>query len=275
MDRSEVMEFTNVFVVFDPTRDDQPALERASVIAEEVSARIHVFACIFSEIDKAADKADEIKVKLGAQKEQLVSAVAPLVARGIEVTTEVEWDKDWYQAVVRASIRHGADVVLKSSYSHSSSQRILNRTSDWTLIRECLCPVLLVKEETRRDVRKVLAAIDIRSNKEYGKLNERIIDFSKQLLEGNNAEVHFINAHKDLSSFPDRNALIKSCGVASDRIHIKMGDPEDVIIENARDLDVSLVVVGNSARSGLSALINGNTVEKVVDKLDCDILSMP
>ena len=46
-------------------------------------------------------------------------------------------------------------------------------------------------------------------------------------------------------------------------------------MRGANELDASLVVVGNSARSGLSGAISGNTVEKVLDKLDCDVLSMP
>ena len=46
-------------------------------------------------------------------------------------------------------------------------------------------------------------------------------------------------------------------------------------MRGARDLDASLVVVGNSARTGLAAVFKGNTVEKVLDKLDCDVLSMP
>lgn len=54
-----------------------------------------------------------------------------------------------------------------------------------------------------------------------------------------------------------------------------VGEPEGVIVENARELNAGLVIVGNAARSGISALINGNTVEKVVDRLECDILSMP
>jgi universal stress protein E len=54
-----------------------------------------------------------------------------------------------------------------------------------------------------------------------------------------------------------------------------MGDPDEVIVNGARELDASLVVVGNSARSGLAAAINGNTVEKVLDRLECDVLSMP
>lgn len=270
------MEFTNIFVVYDPTREEQLALERARTIAAEARVNVHVFACIHAELDSDTEKAQQIRSRLAQQRAQLDAAVAPLVAQGVAVSTEVEWDKDWYHAVVRASIRAHADVVFKSSYRHSSSQRVLNKTSDFTLIRECLCPVLLVKEETPRDVRKVLAAIDIREEKaSYGKLNERIIDFTRRVMDSESTEVHFVNAHKDLASFPDRNALIRNCGVDSERIHIKLGKPEDVIVENARGLDVSLVVVGNSARSGLSALVNGNTVEKVVDKVGCDILALP
>ncbi len=270
------MEFKNLFVVFDPTRQEQPALERAALIAGETGSALHVFACIYSDLGKSAGKSQDVKVLIEQQREILNVAVAPLRANGLEVATEVEWDKDWYQAVVRASLRNSADVVLKSSYRHSSTQRMLNRTSDWTLIRECLCPVMLVKEDTDQASRRVLAAIDIRAaNEPYEDLNQRIINFSQQVMDNDHAEVHFINAHKDLSSFPDRNALIRTCGVESDKIHIQLGEPEDVIVENARELNAGLVIVGNAARSGISALINGNTVEKVVDRLECDILSMP
>lgn len=270
------MEVTRIFVVYDPTRQEQPALARAAGIAREIGCDVHVFAAIYSEIDRNADKAAEIKRQITEQKSTLQTAVAPLIDDGVRVTTEVEWDKDWYSAVVRASIRNQADVVLKSSYRHSSRERILNRTSDWTLIRECLCPVLLVKEGKQRDLRRVLAAIDIRAGREsYEKLNQHIIDLSQRILDARGAEVHFINAFRDLRAFPDRNALIRSCGVNSERIHIHMGEPEDVIVKGARDLDASMVVIGNSARSGLAAVINGNTVERVLDRLDCDVLSMP
>jgi universal stress protein E len=167
-------------------------------------------------------------------------------------------------------------VVFKSFYKHSAGKRILNRSGDWTLIRESLCPVLLVKDTEPREVRRVLAAIDIRTGKEsYEKLNRNIIAFSKQVLDKKRAEVHFINAFEDFKAVPDRNALIRNCGIESDKIHIKMGNPEKVIVDSAKKLDASLVVVGNSARSGFSAAVHGNTVEKILDKLECDVLSMP
>ena len=139
-------QFSNLFVVYDPTHEEQPALQRAADIAEKNSASVHVFACIHSGAEPTADKPTEAKRLLAGQRDILAEAVAPLSDRGIAVSTEVEWDKDWYQAVVRASLKNAADMVLKSSFKHSSGKRMLSKTSDWTLIRECLCPVLLVKE---------------------------------------------------------------------------------------------------------------------------------
>ena len=270
------MEFSNIFVVYDPTRADQPALDRARLIASETGSDVHVFACIFADVAKAEDKPLAVRELIARQKNVLLAASAALIDSGINVSTEVEWEKDWHQAVVRASIRNHADMVLKSSYKHSSSQRALNRTSDWTLIRECLCPVMLIKDDAEQPSRKVLAAVDIRAdNDSYESLNQRIIEFSRRVMDNKHADVHFVNAHEELSSAPDRNTLIRSCGVASDNIHIRLGEPEDVIVESARSLNAGLVVVGNAARSGLSALINGNTVEKIVDRLECDVLSMP
>ncbi len=270
------MEFRNVLVVYDPTRSEQPALERAAWIAANRPVKLFVIACIHTELEKGASRAEQTRRLVAEQRAELAQTVAPLVEQGADVTAEVEWDRDWYGAVVRASVRHDADVVLKSTYHHSPRQRILNRTSDWTLIRECHCPVLLVRQGELRDMHKILAAIDILAEGEsYERLNRQIIDFGQRVLDSRRAEVHFINAFQDLKAFPDRNALIRNCGVDSSRIHIQMGEPDEVIVDRARELAASLVVVGNSGRSGLSAVINGNTVEKVLDKLDCDVLSLP
>ncbi|MCB1705565.1 MAG: universal stress protein [Halioglobus sp.] len=270
------MEFTNFFVIFDPTQERQPALERTALIAGETDINVHVFACIHADIPKSSGQLAAQRELIKRQKEVLGEAVAPMLAQGVTVTTEVEWDKDWCAAAVRASIKNDAHVVMKSSTPHTPGQRMFNRTSDWTLIRECACPVMLIKQSTDQTSRKVLAAIDVREGDEsYAHLNEHILEFTRRVADRNMAEVHFINAHRDLASAPDRHALIRNFGIDSDKMRIRLGDPEDVIVDNAKELNASLVVIGNAARSGWSALMNGNTVEKIVDRLDCDVLSMP
>ncbi len=270
------MDAQKLLVVFDPTREEQPALERAAQTADRGNVIVHLYACIYGEIDPGLNKSDEIARRIAEQKSRLQELVADVEQRGVKVDIEVEWGKDWYDGVVRASRRNAVDAVLKSSYPHSNRERILNRTSDWTLIRECDCPVLLVKGNGQKEVRRILAAIDLRTEKEsYRELNRHILDFSRQLMDSTDAEIHFVNAFEKLKAMPDRKALMEQCGVDSDRIHIQIGEPEEVIVDRARAIEASLVVVGNSGRSGLAAAINGNTVEKVLDQLECDVLSMP
>ena len=270
------MELTNLFVVYDPTQEDQPALARAANIARALGVQVHLFSCIHADLGKNLDKAEEVQRLIAQEQQKLEAMTAALSEEGIAVSLEVEWDKDWVQAAVRASIRCGPDVVLKSSYKHSKGARILNKTSDWILMRECLCPVLLVKEGEGAGYCRVLAAVDICARKEsYERLNEKVISFGQRVGDKQGSEVHYINAFQDFKGVPDRQELVKNWGIEEDKIHIKMGEPDKVIVAQALKLDVSLVVVGNSARSGLSAAFMGNTVEKVLDKLECDVLSMP
>ncbi len=266
------MQTDQLFAVYDPTTEDQLALNRALKIAEHEGSKVHVYACIHD--DTSPESGQEAGVAM--QKAILESAVAAARENGIEVSTEVEWAKDWYSALVEAVKRCDPGLVLKSSQRHTKGQRRLKKTSDWVLIRESTCPVMLVKTEMRPGPRKVLAALDIASeNKEaYGELNEKILKFCERYSEIGDVDVHFINAHKDLPTRPDRGTLIRVCGVDRDHVHIKMGDPDRVIVKKAKKLDANLVVIGNSARSGLSALMKSNTAEKVLDKLKCDLLAL-
>jgi universal stress protein E len=266
------MSVRKLFVVYDPTIEDQLALKRAQVIASNDGSEVHLYACIHDDTSPAAGAA----AGTAAQREILERALEPLKAKGIAVSSEVEWEKDWYSAVINAARRHGADEVLKSSQRHSKGQRLLKKTSDWALIRECHCQVLLVKSAATEEPRKVLAALNLRGEtSEYGELNRNILDFCKRYTGGDRgAEVHFLNSHKDLASRPDRGTLLRLCGVDGDHVHIRMGDPDDLIVELAKELGANLVILGNSARSGLSALVKSNTAEKVLDKLDCDLLAL-
>jgi universal stress protein E len=211
------MQLDRLFVVYDPTTDAQHALERAAVIAGIEGAKVHLYACIHG--DTAPDGLQDEEQAINAQVKLLEKAAQPLREQGIEVSTEVEWEKDWYQAM--------------------------------------------------------LNAVDIGSgDQNRGQLNESVLNFCQRFTAPNPADVFFVNAYKDLPTRPDRGTLVRSCGVDKDRIFIELGDPDKVIVDKANELGANLVVIGNSARSGLAALMKGNTAEKVLDQLDCDLLAL-
>jgi universal stress protein E len=272
----KTLETENFLVVYDPTRKEQLALERAGGIASERGANIHLFACIHGELDPALNKSSEIARLIAEQTEELYAAASGLIEQGVSVTAEVEWEKDWYQSVVRVSQRVQPRAVFKFSFSHSTAERVMGKTSDWTLIRECDCPVMLVKAGDRKDVRRILAAVDLAAPKvSYQKLNQAIIELGKEVSDNRDAEVHYVNAVRDLKMTPDSDELLNSTGVPRENIHVRIGDPEKVIVQQAKALDVSLVVVGHSSRTGFAAAVAGNTAEKILDQLECDVLSIP
>jgi universal stress protein E len=237
---------------------------------------LQVFCCIYEDLPRSDDRAGEIQTRIAVQEQVVNGAVAFLQEKGIPVAVEVEWGSDWYQAVVNAAERHAVDGVVKSSRKHSSAQRRLKRTSDWTLIRECNCPVLLVKGDGSNTAKTILAALDSRGDQEaYRTLNQKILDMCREFFDQSETQVHYVSAYKDLASRPDRGSLIRACGVPGEQLHLVMGEADDAIIDTAGDIEAGLVVMGTSARSGLSAMLKSNAAEKVLDQLECDLLVMP
>lgn len=60
--------------------------------------------------------------------------------------------------------------------------------------------------------------------------------------------------------------------LSDQQLHIAEGPAKQVIPNVASQLDASLVVLGTVARHGLLGALVGNTVEAVLDKLQCDVL---
>ena len=52
------MQLDKFLVVHDPTQEEQPALERAVLVANRIGATLHLFGCIYDDVS-GADKASE------------------------------------------------------------------------------------------------------------------------------------------------------------------------------------------------------------------------
>jgi len=270
------MEMNRFLVVYDPTRDEQPALERAAMIAWKVGASLHLYACIYNDAVGADPESEQVDLLIKQQEKRLEKRLAAIAGEGVATSMEVEWHKDWPNAAVKAAERHSADMLFKSSFKHSVSERLLKSSSDWTVIRECFCPVMLVKNTDRPEVPRILAGIDISVRAHsYEELNDHILEFSRRLVASELAEVHVVNAFPDYRVKPKRKELMEVSGLDREHVHVKLGPPERVLVEMAKRLEATLVIVGNSHRSGLAAMMHPNTAEKILDKLDCNVLAMP
>jgi universal stress protein E len=66
--------------------------------------------------------------------------------------------------------------------------------------------------------------------------------------------------------------LLAPAGIPAARRHLIARHPSDAIEEAAGETHSAVVVMGALARSGLKGLLIGNTAERVLAQLPCDLL---
>lgn len=282
---------SNFFVIIDPTREAQPALVRAVDIVRQMGGHLHIFCSNYVEKEALVhfkSRSDAKKQTLKKSKDLVETLIAPLREEGLSLSTEVIWNQGWYQAAVHAAAREASDLIIKSSYSHKGRSHPLSNRSDFFLIRNSTCPVLLTKSGVAHQLGKVLAAVAIeKGNKEHSGLNNRIISQAKKITQGSGAELHLVaalqeqlNLEKLLELHIDKSKGLKTeqdmiaerFGVEPAMVHVQNGAAAKVIVAAARELGVQALILGTKARKGLKGAVLGNTAEQILDQLDIDVL---
>ncbi len=68
--------------------------------------------------------------------------------------------------------------------------------------------------------------------------------------------------------------LLAKLSLAKNRCHLVLGSPEEAIPKFATREGIDLIVMGTVARTGIPGLLIGNTAEKILDSVECDVLSI-
>ncbi len=268
-----------IFVILDPTTMEQPSLIMAESIARRGrAAALHVYCSINEKRVRAETGAEgdqfrnETKERIADWIERLV---APARAFGLTVDTEVEISKDWRKATAAAVARQNCMLAIKGMSKQRRLTRLFRDTSDWRLLRDLVCPVYLVKTAPKRGVRKVLAAIKHRTEKEvYTEANEVILRTARTITDNLGAELFVVTAYKDDFHYPDRQKFADRCGLPRNRVRAEMGSAPEAITTVAREIEADLVVIARVGKPGKKHEV-GHTAEKVISTLDTNILVLP
>ena len=272
-----------IFAVLDPMSMEQASLEWAEQIAlaykthRDTDAVLHVYCCIndtsvavVPRVEEAP-AIEETKARVTAWVERLVQHTHGL---DITVNTEIEWNPDWRQAIGQAATRCGATLVVKSMTQHGRLVRLVRETSDWQLLRDAACPVLLVKTGRPYRIDKMLVALKPSPDDEtYEAANDRILQTAKAMSEALGAPLHAVTCYPHADT-PDRQRFADRCGLERNQVSGGTGAPEKVIAEAAERLGTDLLVIARVARPESNGLL-GSTAEKVIDEIDNEILVLP
>ena len=265
-----------IFVVVDPAQDKALALNRilntakiSVVRANNKPPKLHVFLAV--DYDHTDTSAENPAIHRSGDWffEQVLN---PLQDSGLQFQIEMSWSSDWYGAILAAAEKIKPEMIMLPLLTRPSAHERIFNESIWRLMRTAKSPVLMVQPGSPEERNVVLSALNIQSHKaKYQELNDMIISRGSWVAEVNNAEHHIVNAYKDSLNYPDRSELAKRTQVDTARIHVKGGDADDVISEVAKTINADLVVIGTRARS---SRWRGNTSEKIITRVKCDVLAI-
>jgi len=264
-----------VFAVIDPERFVQPAFERGEWVAARNGAILHLYCCLGEEGIAADEPMAQFAVERATR--WLERLTAEVSESKLETEIEVEWDPKWRERIAGAAQACGADMIIKTVSRHSGLTRQLKTTSDWALLKNARCPVLLIDPSRSPQPKKVLAAVKLNPDSEtYSVLNEQVLSMSHRIASALDADLDAVTVYKGDQMYFDRQKFADSCNLPRNRVHAVEGAPHKGIAAMARDLGSDILVIGRASHNVKeSGMVIGDTAQRIIDAVDTDLVVIP
>ncbi|HSG91499.1 MAG TPA: universal stress protein [Pseudomonadales bacterium] len=288
----------NILVVMDMPRQTQTALARAEKLAKHFGAHLHLVSFVHHDMYDQKDVFDthqrnEIRKTLEHERgEWLQKRLRDAKMLAMDVDTEVVWERHIHEWIVDACKAERFDLVLKTA---NRSRTLMHMPTDWHLLRECPAPIWLASQTRGAPKPIVLATVDpTRRDRAHKALDKKVLDAATSYAKTHDAEVHIgwcvetpevladldiIDARKYEKKMlatmkPRLQELAAAFDIPAKRIHTPGGHTEKSMAGLAAQLKAELIVLGTAARTGVSGMVVGNTAEKVLSGVRCDMLTV-
>ena len=280
---------TRLFVIADPQAQQQTALIKALLLARMADCEVHAFLCVYRDLDEGGEYASrkDLKHRTVAEAEQwLAERLEALDTAGVPYTSEVVWNSRWHEIALREIARSNCDLVIKSSFHHRRARRFFSKTSDYSLMRKCACPVLFVHHEQEWQSNRLLACVDLESgDPQHARLNKAILNNARALANFIGMELHIASVYDNainVDNLPFKQhgkqstaeQLAEIYDVDAARVHLRRDETVAGLEAVCADIDPSIVVLGTIARTGIKGKLIGNTAEKLLDLTRADVLTI-
>jgi universal stress protein E len=285
-----------------PGRRASAAITKGAQLARASGATLELFHALSTPIQLdaltyAGRELKEAERKIRARAvADLDKTAARLRSAGIRVRAAAEWDFPVYEAVVRRALRTRADLIVAEPHAGRRLVPWLLHLNDWELLRLSPVPVLLVKKGGHYRRPAVLAALDpLHAFAKTASLDREILGVAGKVADSLHGRLHAMHAYipvpsvglagyvmsgtvgqleaeyQTLARRGFERALRKS-RIPAARQHLVRQIPVEAIPAVARRVRAQIVAMGAVSRSGLRRVFIGNTAERVLDELPCDVL---
>jgi universal stress protein E len=283
----------------DLSPSSQQALRRAVWLASRTHGNLTIFATL--------DLPPFVQALLQQQLEQtphelaqeagetLERFVAQAKRDGVQARPKLAFGAPWRE-ICRQVQSEKHDLVIVGTRHMGPVGRILLGSTGMKLLRNCPCPVWVARPDANWDRLNILVPSDF-SDVSLEAL--RIAVNGGQFVDTQLHVVHALQGQLGPPAWYGRvprqmveeyiavqraeakkklhEQLARTGGRALQmgaHVHVIDGPPDEVILKAIVDLHIDLVVMGTSARSGISSLVLGNTTERLISHMKCSLLAV-
>lgn len=292
-----------ILVVVSGKRREHIALARALQLAEFYDIKLHLLSCVYdpgTEISPliSNDHKNAIKSKkLQNRLDYLNEIKTALKDKQVPIETHVIWHRKVQNAVIEMNEELKPDLIIKRISENASSVNPFTMPMDWQLLRLCPAPLLLVKDAKWKITSPIIASVDVNSDSDKRfEFNHTIINYAKLFSRLTDSETHVVTTHItpnldnattipgfDLQELKEKvmnlnktklKELVSNYNIDDKNLHVVEGLTEVRVPALAKQLDSQIVVMGTIGRSGIKGAFMGNTAEKVLTYLQCEVLAL-
>ena len=293
----------SILAVIDPTVHEQRALKQASIVADKLGKKLHLLICTHDETlqhyEHILDE-DKVKSSVTSLLEQLMNSLEALAQpyreQGLDVSCDVVWDRPIDEGIIRKALQIKPFMIIKDTHFHPKLTRSIFRNTDWSLIRTCPYPILLVKQHKPWQMPKIISAVNPINEKEVS-LDSDIVRFGEMLetkMAGHHTIVHAckpltvsyvgVSTMGYAASLHDQydellamhkkrmNQLLDDEKIDHEKMIFAEGGVINSLPNLVNEGNVDLVIMGSLSKSRLAQVFIGGTAEAVLDEIGCDVL---
>ncbi len=293
----------NLLVVVDDALSVPYLMEKALRIAG-TDTQVHVVHVIYEGVADISTSAveDSARLKtfiLEAAETELEDELENWRGRFRKMESATLWNPRTWEAVLHAAENSGADLILRATSEQAGvGDRVVSvlRTPDeWNLLRHATVPVMLVKAAAWPKEPVVVCSLDVFDDSHEG-LNRKALSEARMLADllGGDLDIVYayplfepwvgelgaIKSYAEIKAAVEEDArsrtseLTDAAGVSYRHLHLEEGPTAPVLAALVEDAEAALLVVGTHAREGVRGVLLGNTSERILHAVDCDVVTV-
>lgn len=227
------------------------------------------------------------RVRIARYKKWIESLAESLQTERRKVTTTVLEGTPEYEMLVKRVNETQPDIVFYGVSYHGHLERMFMSHPDWEMLKACPAPLVLVRHRQWASKPKIVAAIDpMHAKDEEALLDRKILDIATRIESLKSAQLTvFHSTHQSLLHGNDEvkaqmgdyqrlqcEQLLEDMSISTDKLMMSEGSVSSALSEFCNEEGIDLLIMGAVSRSRLADVFVGRTAERLIDRIDCDVL---